>query len=292
MHLRTLAVDGAQRVYWLAPAAPRAPLMVVLHGSGLSGRTMAQWTGLDARGPEAGFACAFPEGRGELWDCLGAGRRDGLDDAAFIAALADALVDEGVARPGALFLAGISNGAAFAERLARHRLVAATGIALVSGSARVASHAARRRPAAPCAVLCVAGTSDPLALYAGGRAKGLAAWMARRRSRRILLDLDGNDGVAIETVADEWAAVNGCPGPAPATTLPSAPDDLPVQRVSWAAPGCRPVVLYRIVGGGHGWPGGPQYLPTRLVGKISSGFDATGAVLDFAREQLESTPLD
>jgi poly(3-hydroxybutyrate) depolymerase len=44
-------------------------------------------------------------------------------------------------------------------------------------------------------------------------------------------------------------------------------------------------VLYHIVRGGHGWPGGPQYLPTLLVGRIAH-LDATGIALEFAREQL------
>jgi polyhydroxybutyrate depolymerase len=34
------------------------------------------------------------------------------------------------------------------------------------------------------------------------------------------------------------------------------------------AGGHAPVVLYRIEGGGHGWPGGPQFLPARVVGPI------------------------
>jgi polyhydroxybutyrate depolymerase len=40
------------------------------------------------------------------------------------------------------------------------------------------------------------------------------------------------------------------------------------------------VVLYRIEGGGHGWPGGPQYLQARIIGPIPRHLDATGILLD------------
>jgi len=43
---------------------------------------------------------------------------------------------------------------------------------------------------------------------------------------------------------------------------------------------CSPVVLYRIEGGGHGWPGDPQYLPARVIGRISRRLDATKILLD------------
>ena len=34
-------------------------------------------------------------------------------------------------------------------------------------------------------------------------------------------------------------------------------------------------------GGGHTWPGGPQYLPAFLIGKASHNLDATQTIWDF-----------
>jgi poly(3-hydroxybutyrate) depolymerase len=65
--------------------------------------------------------------------------------------------------------------------------------------------------------------------------------------------------------------------------LPVPSGDLPVTRLSWKAHGCPPVVLYRIEGGGHGWPGGPQQMPRHFIGPISRNLDATGILLDFFR---------
>ncbi len=64
-----------------------------------------------------------------------------------------------------------------------------------------------------------------------------------------------------------------------------APGDLPVTRKTWARPGCHPATLYRIDGGGHGWPGGPQFMPARAIGPIAKHLDATGLLLDMAERE-------
>jgi polyhydroxybutyrate depolymerase len=290
---RTIEVDGVDRTYWVAPA-PRcaAPLLVVLHGMGLTGPSMAAWTGLAVRGPASGFATVFPDARGQMWDDRGLGRSDGIDDAAFVTALVDRLVAEGVAREGRLVLVGLSNGAFFAERLARHGLVPATGIVLVAGTAREASRRVRPRPERPAAVLCFEGTADPLVPYRGGTGTGPLAWMARRHTQRVLATSDGREAVAAEVVAADWAAVNGCSADPSVEPVPGAPGDLPVDRLTWTAPGCRPVVLYRIRGGGHAWPAGPQYMPARLVGPVARHLDATGILLAMARDETGTEDLD
>jgi poly(3-hydroxybutyrate) depolymerase len=55
-----------------------------------------------------------------------------------------------------------------------------------------------------------------------------------------------------------------------------------VTRKTWTRPGCHPATLYRIDGGGHGWPGGPQFMPARAIGKVAKHLDATGLLLDMA----------
>ena len=63
------------------------------------------------------------------------------------------------------------------------------------------------------------------------------------------------------------------------------PSDLPVTKKAWTRPGCRPVTLYRIDGGGHGWPGGPQFMPARAIGPVAKHLDATGLLLDMAERE-------
>src|SRR5713101_9388893 len=49
------------------------------------------------------------------------------------------------------------------------------------------------------------------------------------------------------------------------------------------------VIVYTIEGGGHTWPGGPQYLPVLLVGKASPNLDATETIWGFFKE---AQPVD
>jgi len=63
-----------------------------------------------------------------------------------------------------------------------------------------------------------------------------------------------------------------------------------VTRLTWSAPGCPPVTLYRMEGGGHGWPGGPQYLPTRVIGPIPRHLDATNILLDMVYQVTTEPP--
>ena len=101
---------------------------------------------------------------------------------------------------------------------------------------------------------------------------------------RRLLDPSGREVVSVETLARDWAAVNGC-GERP-TLEPVPGTDLPVERMTWQSPGRPAVTVYRIEGGAHGWPGGPHYLPARAIGRIPKRLDATGVLLSFARDLL------
>ena len=89
----------------------------------------------------------------------------------------------------------------------------------------------------------------------------------------------------IERVAADWAA-----GPAAAPrreAVAGATGGCSVERLTWPGPdgpaAAPAATLYRIVGGGHTWPGGAQYLPARIVGPVATGLDATGIMLDFVR---------
>jgi len=53
------------------------------------------------------------------------------------------------------------------------------------------------------------------------------------------------------------------------------------------APSCyssgSPVVLYKLVNGGHTWPGKRPYLPERIIGKTGQDIDGTRAIRHFFR---------
>jgi polyhydroxybutyrate depolymerase len=275
----TLDVAGMRRGYWLArgPSGP-GPLLVVLHGSGSSGKDVATtFTGLATRAPAAGVTAVFPDGWHGVWHIARPPPGEpALDDAAFLVSLVRHLSGTPV------FLAGMSNGGGFAEHVARHGLLPVAGLFVVVGTIREFSRQAQPVPRQRTAVTIMAGTGDHAVNYDGGpmRPPGVGGWILRRRAARHE-DLPSERRVApVETVARDWAEGNGIGGDPVVSQLPTTAGDPPVTRLTWSAPGCLPVALYRIEGGGHGWPGGPQFLPVRAIGPIPRHLDATGILLE------------
>lgn len=121
-------------------------------------------------------------------------------------------------------------------------------------------------------MLILQGTADPLVPYRGGA-------VAFGRGRII----------DTEETAGRWAAANGAAREPVAGALPttaaagrSAPDRCGGVRLLYPG-GCdgSEVVLLRLQGGGHTWPGGRQYLPERVVGRVCPDFDATVLIWEF-----------
>ncbi len=219
----------------------------------------------------------FPDGVRHVWndarDAPKLASREGVDDVAFLRALIDELASEQGTSTGPVYLAGISNGALFAEYVARQALVPVAGLGLVAGTGTVTSRQTLSVPRQPARVVAFAGTADPLVPYGGGPIR-LMGRLAQRRGA-------AGRGLAApaEEVAADWAAANGCPSEANLERV-SIPGGIPVTRLSWRAPGRPAVELYRIEGGGHTWPGGAQYLPERFVGPVAKGLNATGLVVE------------
>jgi polyhydroxybutyrate depolymerase len=94
--------------------------------------------------------------------------------------------------------------------------------------------------------------------------------------------------VGAEALMINWAGVNGITVAPAIRELDVPSGDLPVTRKTWSKPGAQPVTLYRVNGGGHGWPGGPQFPPARVIGPVSRHLDATGLLLDMAKRETAS----
>jgi polyhydroxybutyrate depolymerase len=265
-----LTFGGRDRTYLVhVPAVhPAHPALVVsLHGSLGDGAAQSRLTGFDALSDHDGFVVAYPDGVDRSWaDGRGAdpAERQGVDDVGFLAALIITLERDDGVDPRRVYLTGMSNGAFMTQRFACERPELVAAIAPVAGTlgGDVPCH-----PSRPVAVLEVHGTADPVVPYQGGRMTGRGG---------------GSTILSAPQASALWRAVDGCRA-APVVGVPRPGSDGTSVTVTRTV-GCRDataVELWTVTGGGHTWPGGPQYLPVPLVGRASDAFDASAAIWDF-----------
>jgi len=83
--------------------------------------------------------------------------------------------------------------------------------------------------------------------------------------------------VPIPETAAAWAEMNGCAATTSEETIGSD-----VTVIAWDCPSGQDVVLYRLDGGGHTWPGDHSVLPGSDPGAvINMTIDATEVMWDF-----------
>ncbi len=260
------------------PLADRAPLLIVLHGGGGKGRGMISLTRgrFNDLAERDGFLVAYPDGIGRHWndlrdDPIDYAHRQNVDDVGFIRALIDYIAARHPVDEKRVFATGISNGGFMCYRLACELGDRIRGVAAVTANHPVAAKE-RCRPGRPVSVMILNGTEDPLVPYQGGHVTVL------NRKRGAVVSTD-------ETVAF-WAKANACPSAPLMETLSDRDpgDGTRVDRTTFR--GCgegTSVVLYRIAGGGHTWPGGAPYLSERIVGRVSRDIAACDVIWEFFR---------
>jgi polyhydroxybutyrate depolymerase len=245
-------------------------LLVELHGRGIDPVRFDQLTGFGELAGEFGFALALPAAIGEIWndgrDAGPPGRKP--DDVAYLAAvIADAVARVG-ADPRRAYLAGMSNGAAMAGRMACDRSDLIAGIAQVAGTVG-SSVAGAGRTGGPVAIIDIHGTADRMAPYEGGVRKGLLSHVIIRHAI--------GPSIGVDDWARYWVAANRAADPPLVTALP--PD---VTIRTWRGPTpSSDVVFYRVEGAGHTWPGSRITLPAFIFGRTSRTFDATRVICEF-----------
>lgn len=268
---RTLRVGKVERTYRLrVPASYRkenpVPLVFDLHGGGSNARQEARASGMVRLSDKEGFIVVHPDGIGRRWND---GRLDrDADDVGFIKALLDALSKEYSIDPKRVYATGISNGGFMSQRLAiemSDRFAAIAPVAAGLGE----KTAENFKPEHPVSVILLNGTDDPLVPYHGGP-------VAR----------SGTNTISTDDVVKTWVAHNGCSERPETDELPDTDpkDGTRVKRLTWSGgKNGTEVVLYRIEGGGHTFPGGMQYLPERIIGKVCRDIDSAEVIWNFLK---------
>lgn len=251
----TLNVSGVARRYIVVrpnPAPANAPVLLLLHASGVTPESMANLTEVSDYVETQGFWAVLPAAIGGSWkDDPSTSNKD---DTLFLSALIDSLVAQGVDATR-IYAGGYSSGGFMAERLACELSdkVAAFGIDAATLRTGLANVCAPLKPRAKAYFL---GTADNIVPYDGYF----------------------NMKSALSTMA-YWNAKQGCGGTLASTVPDRAADGTTVQLTRYT--GCNGATLenrlYTVSGGGHAWPGG-------LTGNLyvtSQDIKATGLIWSF-----------
>jgi polyhydroxybutyrate depolymerase len=262
VQLHRVTVDGQDRSYrvFVPPTLDRsrpAPLVMILHGGNNTPEDMAKATLFDREAAAGDFIAAYPEGVGKAWNagtCCGAAPRRGLDDVAFLTRALDQLQADYPVDPERVFVAGVSNGAMMAYRLACERADRVRAVGSVAGAVVVDC-----QPSRPVSVVEIHGTEDSLVPYQGGQPSAVEAQGAPPY-------------MSTPAMVQRWADHAGCPPPAPAAVAG------PVTTESWT--GCRNGAAVRLVtvqGAGHIWFASG-------LGTANGALDATSTIWRFFSE--------
>jgi polyhydroxybutyrate depolymerase len=230
--------DGT-RAAILVPARPDpVPTIIVLHGAAIGAEWTMRGSGFAEAAAAHGFAAVFPDGLYRVWnDGREGGRISRIDDVGFLRQLVAWLIGHGVADPAQVYLAGMSNGGMMTLRMLCEaaELFAGAGTLIANMPAGIGDGC---RPKKPLPIVMLNGTADPLVPYGGGGV-GFA----------------GRRGIvwSAERTAAFLAEVNGCDGPATRPLATGAPGEVAkVVLLDWSSCSSgRPVMLYRVEGGGH-----------------------------------------
>lgn len=250
---RTLKHGEHERTYTLRlpkelPKDKPVPLVIFFHGGSEKREHPTQSGKFGELADREQFIFVMPHAVGGHWND---GRetdfesfKKKVDDAGFVAALIAQIEKQYRIDPKRIFAFGFSNGGVCSHYIAARMSEKIAAIAPVAGGMPDPFHK-RFKPKAPVSVLIIHGTKDPAGPYEGGKVpdtKGL------NRGRRLGAD---------ETL-QMWVNHNGCRKEPATEKLPDTnpKDGCTVTRSTWPkGRNGTEVVLYKINGGGHRWPG-------------------------------------
>lgn len=252
------------------------PLVLALHGGGGTGRKFDQ---VLAQGQfktianQRGVILVFPDGMNRQWSdgrTQHLKRNKSYDDVGFLSKVIDKMIEDYGVDAQRVYVTGISNGGFMSVRLALDLSDKIAAIAPVTAQLPLALQ--DKTPKHPISVMIVNGTEDPIVPYQGGHVR----LFKFGRSRGEILS-------TADTI-EHFRLRNECHSRPQKTSLPDTdPNDgtrVEMEKYIDCADQTE-VTLVRVIGGGHTWPGGAQYLKPKLIGRVSKDINASAMIIDF-----------
>lgn len=250
------------------PPTQKWPVVIALHGSLINGPAMAWFSQLNRQAKQSSFIAVYPDGTGPgrsyFWNagnCCGWAMKNQIDDVGFLTTLVEKLCQSYPIDPKRIYFTGLSNGAMMTYRIAAELSDRIAAIAPVAGPMLPLP----KSPQFPVPVIHFHGTQDEYTPYSGGIG-------SKSPSK--------TDFLSVDQTINHWVGFNGCDPTPKIESVPTPPGDLAVTRFTYpnGNQGSQ-VVLIKIDGGGHTWPG--RRPPTKILGKSVEGISANQMMWDF-----------
>ena len=282
--------DGSTRLYDVfLPSGYDAnsdlPLVIMLHGGGGNKDVVQSFTQLNPVANAQDYIAVYPQGLEPLaiggfsWaDGRGtAADNTGIDDVGFIQSLINQLKSDYNIDGQRVYIAGFSNGGFMAQTLACE-IPEEFAAAAALGSSLGIQQAADCTTDEATPMMYVVGTADPEIPYNGGT-------MTNPNVEPI---------IGVEAAVQFWVDKNGCDDTPQTTNLPDTvtDDNSTVELLTYDNCNCNSDVhFYKIINGGHTWPGNEIPSIEPQLGETNEDINAGLRMLDFFDDHVSCQSL-
>jgi polyhydroxybutyrate depolymerase len=250
----------------------KLPVVFNIHGYTQNMTLQMNYSRMNSVADSAEFIVVYPNGAGSYnsWN-IGVSESPNINDVGFINALIDTLSKHYSIDTTRIYCCGLSMGGAMSSRLACELSNRIAAIAPVAGT-MAQSIANTCSPNHSMPVLKIHGTADPILPYNGN-----------------------SERLAVDTFLAKWANFNLCTQ-SDTITVPNLDtlDGCTVQKISFThCSDSAHVILYKIINGGHTWPGGDTnylHIPGWDLGNTNFDINASEIIWNFFKNYKLTAP--
>ncbi|MFP4465856.1 MAG: alpha/beta hydrolase family esterase [Candidatus Goldiibacteriota bacterium] len=260
----------------------RLPVVIILHRDGGNALWTEKYTGFSKLAEREGFIAVYPEGFGASWNDgrkvpRSAAHRMKINDIGFISAVLETVKEKYSVDEDKIYAAGMSGGGMMAFRLACALPGVFNAVAGVSANIPVDIYD-RCKPEKGIRAVVINGTGDPIMPYNGG-------YVTKGEGTRLVM----GKVVSTENTAGLWVNANALSiRPFKTERINNdRKDSTSVEKIVFGEDA--KVVVYKVIGGGHTWPGAARYKSRDIVGRTSREINATEEIWEFFKGEREKS---
>jgi polyhydroxybutyrate depolymerase len=249
----------------------KLPVVFNLHGITLSAQQQMDYSRMNEVADTAGFIVVYPNAVDAAWNCGISYVTHNANDVGFFSALIDTLASHYSIDKEKIYSCGFSLGGFMSYRLACQLSNRIAAIADVAGT-MAKSLLNNTSTLHPIPLLKIHGTADQIVPYNGAY-----------------------DWCTVPQTLNHWISFNLC-NPPDTISIPNIDtlDGCTVQKIRYSfCTDSVQVIFYKVLSGGHSWPGGDKqhlYLSWGTIGTTNADINASELIWNFFKNYKLTTP--